>query len=94
MVSCCPTLPWYPECWSRCWRLMSILREQMSEDSQAFPCHSRKASLAAELMANPLNRASGGMQSYLVPKAQNLRGRFSGEAFPMDDHSDRAKLKS
>lgn len=92
MVSCCPTLPWYPECWSRCWRLMSIPREQMSEDSQAFPCHSRKARLAAELMANPLKYALGGMQSYLVPKAQNLSGRIRGQAFPVDDHNDRANL--
>lgn len=90
MVSCCPTLPWYPECWSRCWRLVSILWEQMSEDSQAFPCHSRKARLAAELTANPLKHALGGMQPYLVPQARNLSGRVSGEAFPMDDHNDRA----
>lgn len=90
MVSCCPTLSWYPECWSRCWRLVSILREQMSEDSQAFPCHSRKAGLAAERTANPLKHALGGMQPYLVPQARNLSGRVSGEAFPMDDHNDRA----
>lgn len=63
----------------------------MSEDSQAFPCHSRKARLAAELTANPLKHALGGMQSYLVPKAQNLSGRVR-EAFPMDDHNDRANL--
>lgn len=63
----------------------------MSEDSQAFPRHSRKARLAAELTASPLKHALGGMQSYLVPKAQNLSGRVR-EAFPMDDHNDRANL--
>lgn len=62
----------------------------MSEDSQAFPCHSRKAGLAAERTANPLKHALGGTQPYLVPQAQNLSGRVSGEAFPMDDHNDRA----
>lgn len=64
----------------------------MSEDSQAFPCHSRKARLAAELTANPLKHALGEMQPYLVSQAQSLSGRVSGEAFPMDDHSDRANL--
>lgn len=32
------------------------------------------------------------MQPYLVPQAQSLSGRVSGEAFPMDHHSDRANL--
>lgn len=90
MVSCCPTLPWYPECWSRCWRLVSILGEQWGQPG--LPCHSRKARLAAELTASPLKHALEGMRPCLVPQAQSLSGRVSGEAFPMDDYNDRANL--